>query len=158
LKTLFSSIKGEKMAWKLEDVSKIAGVLPLSGANMHLRSLIDSLRNENNNLIYGNKTKASYFNHADNRDPASAGGTCSASVSVLVYYAPASDSEYRNWEVVDDDGFFSGRRRLLVRKYVKSLHPVEDIVYSFWQASHPKEDSRVRTNRYTTYVPVNCNA
>jgi hypothetical protein len=146
------------MAWKLEDVSRRPGALPLSGANEYVRRLVNALKGENNNFVIDQKMPSFYFNHTDNRDPGYNGGTCPSGVSVLVYYAPANNREYNSRDTVDSAGYWSGRRRICVRKHIKSTHPVPDIVYSFWQTSHPLQNPGLRTGGYTTYVAINCTA
>lgn len=135
------------MPLEMQDMSLHKGAVPLSGLRAALKTLIDNIVGETNGKVYHGKTTDYFFNHAYDRDPSTNGGPLGLGVNVKIYYQPATDVEYNNWEVIDGAGCLSGRRRLAVR--------IESNKASFWMTNHPKEKPGLRTNVYGLFTPIN---
>lgn len=141
------------MPLPLKDMSNLRHAVALSGnVRSGTRALIKAIINEDNTskisagggAVSGNKEK--FFNHLGTSDP-STNGKLPLNVRVWIYYQPATEKEYDNYEVVDKSvGLLSGRGRLAVRE--------EGGKYSFWLTSHPKEKPGLRTNVYMTFTPI----
>ena len=141
------------MPLPLKDMSNLRHAVALSGnVRSGTRALINAIINEDNTskisagggAVSGNKEK--FFNHLGTSDP-STNGTLPLNVRVWIYYQPATEREYDNYEVVDKSvGLLSGRGRLAVRE--------EGGKYSFWLTSHPKEKPGLRTNVYMNFTPI----
>lgn len=139
------------MPVKLKDMSLVRNAVKLSTLNAGLRALVTNIINESNdtNIVTpgGTKSKAAFFNHGYDKDPATNGGPLGLGVTVSIYYQPSTQREYDNWEVVDKAvGLLSGRRRLAVR--------VENSEYSFYTTNHPQERPGLRTNVYGVFTPI----
>jgi hypothetical protein len=138
------------MVKKLADMSLKPNAVALTSLNAGSQALINNIINETNaaNIGFGGGAGdvGKFFNHGYDKDPASGGGKVYSPTHVWIYYMPSTQSEYNNWQTVDYDGYWSGRRRLAVRE--------EDGKWSFYTTSHPKEDVRLRTNVYGVFIPI----
>lgn len=143
------------MPFQLQDMSLRRGAIALSGSQVSegTRALINAIIAEENasvisadgGAVSGSKRK--FFNHTDDKDPATNGGDPSGRVLVEIDCMPSSRTEHTAYEVVVKSvGLLSGRRRLAVRR--------EGGEYSFWRTGHPKNDKPgLRTNVHTGFSP-----
>lgn len=136
------------MALELQDMSLHRNAVSLSSLRDAVRTLISNIIAGTNSLVYHGKSTDYFFNHTYDKDPATNGGKLGLGTSVKIYYQPATDTEYNNWQVLDQAGCLSGRRRLAVR--VDSSGKA-----SFWMTNHPNEKPGLRTNVYGVFTPIN---
>jgi len=117
---------------------------PKSGLVVIIRNFIDA-------LIAEDKACQDYFNHGDNRDPNTNGGKCPTGVTVSIYYAPYTEREYQQWEVIFNKSntmYVSGKRRIAVRG--------EGGVYKFYLANHTGGSTAgMRDNSSYIYTEIN---
>ena len=135
------------MALDLQNMSLHRNAVSLSGLRGALQTLINNIVAGTNNLVYHGKSTEYFFNHLYDKDPATNGGKLDLGTTVKIYYQPATDTEYNNWQVIDRAGCLSGRRRLAVR--VDSGGKA-----SFWMTNHPNEARGLRTNVYGLFTPI----
>src|ERR1700760_2827032 len=105
----------------LVDMTFNKQAVKMSGLSAGARALINNIINDSNTSNIstpgGNADKDKFFNHGYDKDPAMGGSKLAFGVSVMVYYMPANQHEYDNYEVIDKAvGLLSGRRRLLTRE------------------------------------------
>ena len=143
------------MTKKLKDMSMCRNAIKLSGLNEALRTLINAIFQETDNItVFGvGKKVKDFFNHGYDKDPNTNGGAVPTGVTVLIYYQPASMTEYNNYDTIDEAGFLSGRRRLAVR-IEDSGYPSHDQLFSFYLTNHPREKPGLRTNVYGVFTPI----
>ncbi len=143
------------MAKKKKDMSGVKNAVKLSGLNAPLQGLINAIYDGTDQITVfdvGKKVNE-FFNHGYDKDPATNGGGLATGIKVLIYYQPATQAEYNNWEVIDNAGFLSGRRRLAAR-IESGAHPDYMDSYSFYLTNHPNEKPGLRTNVYGQFTPV----
>jgi hypothetical protein len=139
---------------KLADMSGFKNAVKKNTLNAALQTLIDAIWAGAADLdIYGkNVPLKTFFNHGDNRDPASQGGATPGDVTVWIYYQPATQAEYNNYDTIDEAGFLSGRKRLAVRKEAGRCGG--DDLWSFYTTNHPKPGPTGKNNNYGAYTPI----
>ena len=125
----------------------VKGTQKLSGLGKPIREFITA-------LIAEEAWCKDYFNHGDNRDPNTAGGRCAVGIDVSIYYAPCTDKEYADWEVLglkNDSIWASGRRRIALRK--------DGDVHKIYLANHTgKSVGGMRDNSTYIYTEVDVSA
>lgn len=143
------------MAKKLKDMSMYRNALKLSSLNTALATLINAIYQGTDEItVFGaQKTVKYFFNHGYDKDPDTNGGARPVGVTVLIYYQPASEAEYQNWQTIDESGFLSGRKRLAVR-IEAGRYPDNIDTFSFYTTNHPNEKPGLRTNVYGVFTPI----
>ena len=139
------------MPLNVKDMLLITNAIPLTQCRAGTQTLVKNIINESNasNIAWpnGRGNKSAFFNHTYDKDPAYAWSKVGCGVTVDVYYQPASDEEYDQYDVVDKAvGMLSARARLLVR--------TEDKKVSFYTCSHPKQSVELRTGEYAHPRPI----
>lgn len=136
------------MALELLDMSLYRNAQALSGLSAGLQALIGNIVAESNTAFLYGYGKDAFFNHSYDKDPSTNGGKLGIGVRVKIYYQPANQREYNNYEVIDKSlGYRSGRRRLAVR--------CEGDKYSFYMTNHPKVTTVTNRNTYGIFTPIN---
>jgi hypothetical protein len=133
------------------EMTWVKNAVALSSLNAGTQALVNNILSGSNasNIRSGagDANVEKFFNHAYNRDPANNGGALGGNVFVKIYYLPSTTREYDSYAVVDKAvGFWSGRRRLAVRRVGDEL--------SFYTTNHPQDDARLRTNVYGVFTPI----
>ena len=141
------------MGTKLKDMSLVRNAVKLSTMRESLQTLIKNIYNNENSKVIGNQRTRYFYNHAYDKDPDVNGRSgLGRGIKVDIYYQPATDHEYENWEVIHDDIYYkSGRRRLAVRVDSRS----SDEEYGFYMTNHPQQRGGLRDNSYGVFTPIN---
>jgi hypothetical protein len=135
------------MPLTLKDMSLCRNAQALSGVGAGLQSLVNNIVAESNTGFHYGYGKDAFFNHHYDKDPDTNGGKLGTGVTVKIYYQPATQKEYDNFEVIDKSlGHRSGRRRLAVR--------CQNDKYSFYMTNHPKTTTVTNKNTYGVFTPI----
>lgn len=143
------------MAKIKKDMSLYKNAIALTTLNSGLRTLINAIYDGTDEInIFGVGKKVKYFfNHTYSKDPETNGGNLGAGVSVLIYYQPSTQKEYDEYQVIDEAGFLSGRRRLAVR-IETGRHPGYVDTFSFFTTNHPEKKKGITDNSYGNFTPI----
>jgi hypothetical protein len=142
------------MTLEVVDMRFERNALALSSLSPGAQGLVKNIIAESNESDIatpgGKGNKEKFFNHGYDKDPLFQGRSAPGpQVTVSIYYMPANQWEYNNYEVIDKSvGMLSGRRRLAVRL-------IEKRKVAFYSTGHPKnEKPGLRTNVYTGFTPI----